>query len=443
MTLAPWCIAAGVMLIAIALASSLLKRAPLSTAIIALLMGIAFGPAGFGLLKLDFTRDAKLLELLTEVAVIVSLFTAGLQLRLPFRCDQWRLAIRLASISMIVTVGLITMIGVFALGLPWGAAIILGALLAPTDPVLASDVQVKHSTDSATLRAVLTGEAGFNDGTAFPFIMLGLGLLGFHELGTGWWRWWAVDLVWAVGGGLGIGALLGMGVAKLVLYLRQHHREAVGLDNFLAVGLIALAYGAALYASAYGFLAVFAAGVALRRVERLADATPPNDALREQAGGEAPEELATDRETAPAYMAEAVLNFNAQLERFAEVALVVVAGSLLSLSLLTPRLACIVAVLLLVVRPAAVYAGLYGARLAPLEKGLIAWFGIRGIGSMYYLAYAITHGLRGRPAEELVDIALATIATSIVVHGVSVTPLMNYYSRRCEAGGEGSAGGEG
>ena len=429
MTLAPWLIAAGTILIAIALSSSLLRRMPLSTAIVCLLMGLGLGPAGTKLLQLDVIQDATLLERITEVAVIISLFTAGLQLRLPLDRVEWRISLRLAALAMMLTVALITAIGVFALGLPLGVAIILGALLAPTDPVLASDVQLKKSTDSDRLRFVLTAEAGLNDGTAFPFVMLGLGIAGLHEIGSAGWRWWAIDVVWAVSVGLFVGALMGTAVGKIVLYLRQHHREAVGLDNFLAVGLIGLSYGTALYAAAYGFLAVFAAGIALRRVERMAPSSPPSDAIRQSAGSSEASHLATDQKTAPAYMAEAVLNFNAQLERFTEVALVVLIGSMLSLDLLTLRALCFAAVLLFLVRPLAVYISLMGAGLPRLERGLIAWFGIRGVGSIYYLSYAIEHGVSSPASEELVAITLVTVAASILLHGISVTPLMNYYGR--------------
>ena len=124
--------------------------------------------------------------------------------------------------------------------MPLGAAILLGGLLAPTDPVLAADVQVEHPGDRDRLRFSLTGEAALNDGSAFPFVMLGLGLLGLHELGAFGWRWLAFDVVWAVRGGLAIGWLLGMLVGRLVLYLRRTHKEAVGLDDFLGLGLIAL-----------------------------------------------------------------------------------------------------------------------------------------------------------------------------------------------------------
>ena len=173
---------------------------------------------------------------------------------------------------MLVTVALIAGAGVAWLGLPLGAAILLGGILAPTDPVLASDVQVAEPTDRDRLRFALTGEAGLNDGTAFPFVLLGLGLLGLHDLGDSLWRWLAIDVLWAVAAGIGVGAALGTLVGRFVLYLRRTHKEAVGLDNFLALGLIGLAYGLASLAHGYGFLAVFAAGVALRRIEQHASA---------------------------------------------------------------------------------------------------------------------------------------------------------------------------
>ena len=128
-------------------------------------------------------------------------------------------------------------------------------------------MQVADPQDRDRLRFALTGEGGLNDGLAFPFAMLGLGLLGFHELGPWGARWFAIDCLWAIAGGLLIGAASGRLVGNLVLYLRVRHREAVGFDEFLALGLIALAYGIAVLTHTYGFLAVFAAGFALRRAE--------------------------------------------------------------------------------------------------------------------------------------------------------------------------------
>jgi len=262
-----WAIILGVLLIAMVLSGTLLKRLPLSTAILYLMAGFILGPAGWGILALNPLNHAAFLERATEVAVLISLFSVGLKLGLPLSNRHWLLPLRLAFISMTITVALIALTGTLLLDLPMGAAVLLGAILAPTDPVLASAVQVESSSDRDRLRFSLTGEGGLNDGTAFPFVMLGLGLLGLHNLGTGGWRWLAMDVVWATTGGLLIGGILGALIGKLVVYLRTRHQESVGLDEFLALGLIALAYGVSVLAQAYGFLAVFAAGLALQRVK--------------------------------------------------------------------------------------------------------------------------------------------------------------------------------
>lgn len=417
-----WYLLAGLTLVFMALGATVLKRLPLSSAMLYLALGYGLATETAGVLTLELARDAALLERITELAVLVSLFSAGLKLRLPLRHGHWRIPLRLASVSMIITIAGIALLGMCLLGLPAGAAVLLGAVLAPTDPVLASDVQVADPFDRDHLRFGLTGEAGMNDGTAFPFVMLGLAWLGLHDIGTHGWRWWAVDLVWAVGAGLGIGALLGGGVARLVLYLRREHREAVGSEDFLALGLIALAYGVALLIEAYGFLAVFAAGVALRRVERVE--TP--------AHLDRPEPLepalATHPERAPAYMAQAVLAFDEQLERMFEVVVVVIIGALLAHVTLRPGSVLLVVLLLCVLRPLSVLAGLAGTRTGRVRLALMSWFGIRGVGSLYYLSYAYSHGLAGEEGRVLVDVALLTVATSIVVHGISVTPLMRRYA---------------
>jgi sodium/hydrogen antiporter len=333
---------------------------------------------------------------------------------------------------MMITVALVAAAGVLWLGLTVGAAVLLGSILAPTDPVLASDVQVEHATDQDRLRFALTGEAGLNDGSAFPFVLLGLGLLGMHELGPSGLRWVMVDVIWAVAGGLGIGALLGTAVGRTVVYLRRAHREAVGLDDFLALGLIGLSYGLALLAHAYGFLAVFASGLALRRIERLASGV---DAAPEVVQGEVDvEDPATDEATAPAYMARAILGFNERLERIAEVGLVLLVGSLFPLGTLPADALWFVPLLFLVIRPLAVWAAIPGRSVWRLRRRLIAWFGVRGVGSLYYLAYAIQQGVVPGLAERLAGLTLTVVAVSVLVHGVSVTPLMNLYGRRVRVG---------
>ena len=429
MSAAAWCVVAGAVLVLMALSGSVLKRLPLTASMFYLALGVVLGPAVLGVLDLPSLSDSKLVERFTEAAVVISLFTAGLKLRLPLQDRRWMLPVALATVSMTLTVGMIALLGVFVLGLSVGAAVLLGAILAPTDPVLASDVQVSDPYDRDRLRFSLTGEAGLNDGTAFPFVMLGLGLMGLHEIGAGGWRWWSVDLAWAVAAGVGIGALLGTLVGRVVLYLRAQHREAVGSDEFLTLGLIALAYGVALLLHTYGFLAVFAAGVALRRIELshsdAAAAREPAHIDREHAS----EMAARDGEAPPAEMAQAVLSFNEQIERIAEVAVVVVLGSLIASATFPPNTAWIVVAVLLVIRPAAVFVTATRSAYSREQRALMSWFGIRGVGSMYYLAYAVQHGVSGETAAQLTGVTLAVVATSIVVHGLSVTPLMNLYSR--------------
>lgn len=421
-----WFIVTGALLIGMALAGSALRRVPLTASMFYLAAGAALGPWGAGLLHMSPVEEAATLERLTEIAVIISLFTAGLKLRLPVSDQRWRAPVLLAAVAMVLTIVGIAAVGVAVLALPLGAAVVLGAVLAPTDPVLASDVQVSHEHDAEPLRFSLTGEAGLNDGTAFPFVMLGLGLMGAHGLGAYGWRWLAVDLVWAVAAGLAVGTLCGAGIGKIVIYLRRVHREGVGLDEFLALGLIALSYGIALLIHAYGFLAVFAAGLSVRRIEREHSDVPAPASVEhaETSTGE----QATDPDTAPAYMARAVLGFNEQLERLGELAVVLVVGAMLSgIEAAGPGIWLALG-LFVVIRPAATLLTLVRVPLSRPQRAFIAWFGVRGIGSIYYLAYALSHGVPGPAGRMLADVTLVVVAGSIVLHGISVTPLMQRYS---------------
>jgi len=423
-----WYLLIGFLLVMVAISSSMLKRLPLSTTMLYLLTGVLLGPVGFDLFHLDPLNHSSLLERIAEVAVIVSLFTTGLKLRVSLRDKLWRVPIQLAFGSMTLTVGLVALVGVYAIGLPLGAAILLGAVLAPTDPVLASEVQLESPTDTDRLRFSITGEAGLNDGTAFPFVILGLGLLGVHEIGEWGWHWVAVD-VWAITGGLAIGAGGGWVIGKLVLYLRRERKEAVGLDEFLALGLVGVVYRGALLAHTYGFLAVFAAGLALRSLERMhtGDQAPEELATPAEAGKE--EEIATHPEKAPAYLAGSLLGINEQLERVLEFGLVLLVGTMLTAPFVRWDELWLVVILFVIVRPIAVLLGCPGGGITWQQRGLISWFGIRGIGSIYYLMFAIEHSLPPDLAARLISITLGVVAVSVVVHGISATPLMKWYHK--------------
>lgn len=434
MTFAIWSTVIGALLVTMAVFGSRLKRLPLSTSMLYLAAGFAIGPAGAGLLVLHPFDDAVLIERSTEIAVLVSLFASGMKIKLPLTDARWRLSMRLALGAMLITVGLLTLFGVAVLGLSVGAAVLFGAILAPTDPVLASDVQVREPGDHDALRFSLTSEAGLNDGTAFPFVMLGLGLLGLHELGAGGWRWWAIDFFWAGVGGLAIGGGLGWLAGRTILYLRIHHREALGLDEFLTLGLIAFSYGIALLCHTYGFLAVFAAGLALQHTGsgRKETGDAAEFARSDVDSAVTAEQKATSPELGPQHMAGGVLGFTEQLERVLEVAVVLMVGAMLSYVVHPGRLLWIAAVLFVVIRPISVWLVLLGSATSPRQRRLISWFGIRGIGCIYYLFYAINHGIDEGLASQLLVLTLLIVTSSIVLHGVSVTPLMDRYARRRE-----------
>jgi len=242
------------------------RRLPITTAIIYLAVGLTVGPTFLNLFHFNPLRQSALLEVLTEVAVLISLFSAGVKMPVPVTFSRWRTPVLLASASMMVTVGLVAAFSYFVLRLPLGASILLGAIVSPTDPVLATDVQSRRPGDPDRLRFTLTCEAGMNDGSAFPFVVLGMGLLGLHEIGNLGLRWALVDVVWATSAGILIGVAAGVGLGRLGCLLRKKYQHGL-LDDFLSLGLIGIVYGLSVLFNAWGFLAVFFAAVALRQTE--------------------------------------------------------------------------------------------------------------------------------------------------------------------------------
>lgn len=436
MNFALWLAIGGALLVLMALGGSMLSRLPVSTSMLYLLAGLAVGPLGLALAAPDLVSHTTLVEHVTEIIVLLSLFTAGLKMSVGLQDRRWFPPLRLALLSMLATVALISAAGVWLLGLPLGAAVLLGGILAPTDPVLATEVQVDDPNDRDQLRFALTGEGGLNDGTAFPIVMLGLGLLGVHPIGEMGWRWLAVDVLWATAAGIAIGAALGAGLGRLVLHLRGRHQEAVGGENFLALGLIGLAYGFAVLAQGYGFLAVFAAGLALRHTARTATEAAEADGGVAPTGAEPRAEPAPEH--TPAFLAHAVMSFNEQLDRIGEMVGVVIVGMLLWAVPWVPAAWWFVPLMLLAVRPLSVAIGLAGSRTTSRQRRLIGWFGIRGIGSVYYLSYALNHGLPAEHVPTLVGLTITVVVSSIVLHGISVTPLMARYRTRRRVGGDAS-----
>ncbi|MES2606038.1 MAG: cation:proton antiporter [Pseudomonadota bacterium] len=444
MSTAQWFVFVGMLLLLVGLASSHLQRSPLTPAIIYLLFGVLLGPSVLNWYHFNPLQESALLELLTEVAVLISLFSAGVKLRGAAVPRRWRAPILLATVSMALTVALVAGFGWFILGLPLGAAILLGAILAPTDSVLAGDIQLAQPGDHPRLRFTLACEAGMNDGSAFPFVMLGLGLLGLHELGDSMLTWLLVDVVWATVGGIAIGVVAGTLLGMLCWKLRSGPNKYDLMDDFIGLGLIGFVYGVCLLLHAWGFLAVFFAAVALRVTEeRLARETPTFSAemsVADTSFDKTPssnDPVATvvppvarassvefDDDDAPQPVSEGSVIFKEHLERLSVVLMVLLLGGTLFPDSWTFDAVGLALFIFFIARPVSVLLCQFGNRAPWRTRWLTAWFGVRGIGSLYYLMFAINHGLPENLALPLTQLTLIVVAMSIVVHGISVKPLI-------------------
>lgn len=381
------------------------RRLPLSLPIVAVaigaLLGLLAGPA-----EVPLPGEHRLLtERLTEVLVIVTLMACGLKLDRPFGWRRWRATWRLLGITMPLSILGVAVLGWGLLGLALPAALLLGAALAPTDPVLASDVQVgPPGSEEEEARFALTSEAGLNDGLAFPFVNLAIALAGAAALGTdaagagGWLRQWLlVDLLWKLAAGCLAGWLVGRLVGWLAFRTPGWTKLSRTGEGFVAIGVTLLAYGLAELVHGYGFLAVFVAAISLRSAER------------------------QHRYHTTLY------GFTAQVEHLLMTALLVAFGAALASGLLAPLdwpAALLALLVLLLVRPLAGWLGLLGSAQTIGERAVVSFYGIRGVASVYYLAHAFGQG-SFQDADYLWAVASLVILGSILLHGASVAPVMS------------------
>ena len=400
-----WLTGAGVLIALVAWLPLALKRLPLSLPIIC----IGIGAALFSLpavtlrpLPLDYPH---ITERLTEFVVIIALMGAGLKLDRRFGWGRWRVTWRLLAITMPLSIAAIAAIGGWGLGLPWIAALLLGACLAPTDPVLAADVQVgpPRSGEEDEVRFGLTSEAGFNDGLAFPFVNLAVALGIAATSSTPWlgeWLWHSV--LWEIGAGVAGGWLIGRLFGWLTFHVPAESRLAKTGDGLIAIAATFVSYGVTEIANCYGFLAVFVTALTLRSSHRDHQFNHEMHALTEQ------------------------------VERLAMMVLLILFGGALVGGLLQPlRTVDVIAAfaIIIVVRPLAGVVGLAGLREAQSEKLTLSFFGIRGVGSFYYLAYALNQMPLAEGARLWAIVGLVVLL-SVLLHGLTVTPAMRLLDRR-------------
>jgi sodium/hydrogen antiporter len=395
----------GALILLTAWLPMLLKELPLSLPIICVLIGAVLfwlvPPAP------DPSEHPKLTERLTEFVVIAALMGAGLKLDRPLSWVKARATWRLLLISMPLTVLALALLGYGLLGISAASALLLGAVLAPTDPVLASDVQVGPPGGGVEdeVRYTLTSEAGLNDGLAFPFVNLAIVASAGVLTLTDFSQWLAIDVFWKLGAGFAIGWIAGKLLGWLIFGLPNRARISRTGDGFVALGITCLAYGLTEMAHAYGFIAVFVAALRIRAAER-------NHHYHEK-----------------------LHDFMEQLERLLMMALLVLFGGSLTAGRLFEPLTwesiVFAALAIVAVRPIACWIALPPS--APrAERAVISFFGIRGLGSAYYLAYALNHGKFDRP-DLLWSVVGLIILVSILIHGTTVTPVMNWLDRNRSA----------
>ncbi|WP_422057918.1 cation:proton antiporter [Sphingomonas sp.] len=400
-----WLTLAGVLIALVAWLPLALKRLPLSLPILCIAAGIGiFLLPAVSLRPLPLSYP-QITERSTELVVIIALMGAGLKLDRLFSWRRWSVTWRLLAITMPLSIIAITAIGGWGLGLSWTAALLLGACLAPTDPVLAADVQVgpPESGEEDEVRFGLTSEAGLNDGFAFPFVNLAIALALSAGTGAPWARDWFVhNVLWEIGIGIAGGWLIGWVFGWLTFRVPAETKLAKTGDGLIAIAATFISYGLTEMLDCYGFLAVFVTALTLRRSHHNHDFHHEMHDITEQ------------------------------VERIAMMVLLILFGGALVNGLLDAlRWSDVVAAvaIILVVRPAAGLVGLISLRAAASEKLTLAFFGIRGVGSFYYLAYALNHA-QFEQAERLWAIVGLVALFSILLHGLTVTPVMRSLDRQ-------------
>jgi NhaP-type Na+/H+ or K+/H+ antiporter len=397
----------GIAVLATAVLPGPLRRLPLSMPMLAVAVGaVLFSlPLGF-----DGPRpgaDDDIAERLTELVVIVSLTGAGLKLRRRVGWHSWMTTWRLLAITMPLTVAAIAVVGAVGLGLPIAAAVLLGAVLAPTDPVLASEVQLpgpgeSEDTPESPIRFALTSEAGLNDGLAFPLTNLAIAM----AVGGNWFLGWAVeDVVVKLSVGLLSGVLLGRVVGRLTFGRNSQYAFVRSGEGLVAFGITLAVYGITELVHGYGFIAVFVAAVTLRQ-----------------------------RESSHEFHG-VMHDFADTLERIASLVFLLLLGGAAvdgALAGLTLGGALTGIAVILVVRPVAGWIGLMGSDESAASRSAIAFFGIRGMGTIYYLAHAVNEEYFPA-ARQVWAVAVFTILVSIVVHGASAGPVLARLDRSARA----------
>ncbi|MEA3178713.1 MAG: sodium/hydrogen antiporter [Gammaproteobacteria bacterium] len=375
-----------------------LTRRPAHAAVVALAVGALLGPLGLRLLRPQLLEDGALIETVSEIALLTCLFCLGLRLRLPIEWRTWRIPLRLSTLTTLATAALSAAAAHLMFDMNLAESLLLGAIIAPTDSVLASDVTSHPDSEQDSPAFILSAESGINNGLAAALVVLVLGLMGLSDSDSGALGSASLLGLWSVAGGVVAGGLIGAGMARWIKLL-DPERQADFLEEAMVFATAALAYGGAMAIRTDGFLAVLAAGVALSHGGRL------RRPLR-------------NRPLMPR-----VLRIAARIERYTWLVIIVLLGTLVASIEYKWWMLVFAAVLILLIRPFAVRLGLGGVSMPEAQWRGVAWFTARGVASLYCLAFSINHGLSAPFARQLAGVTLVVMVTSIIASAISGLPL--------------------
>lgn len=360
-----------------------------------------------GMEALDPTTSPRLWEMVSEVVVIVVLFATGLRIDDIRSYRRWQPTLSLLLIAMPLTVAAVGVLGWGLAGMTLAGAVMLGAVLAPTDPVLAGDVQVGPPLqgNEHPVRFTLTAEAGLNDGLAFPFVYLGLLIATLGPDPSVWLGEWLLrDVLYRIVVGAALGAAVGWLLGRSLFATWSAGAIDKSGPGVIALGAVLLCYGIVELAEGYGFIGVFVAGLVCRRVRQ------------------------------EHHFHQRLHAFSEAIEHALTAILLFLVGSTLPVQwdALDWRHSVIGFSLLLVIRPLAGWLSLQGTGLAASDRWVVSFFGVRGVGSIYYIAYASGH-IEFVNENTLWALVAYTVFASTVIHGSTSFLVDRFVSKRRES----------
>ncbi|TXF79581.1 cation:proton antiporter [Chryseobacterium sp.] len=391
-------LAAGVITLLAAVIPNVFRKKQITPPILYLIIGILIALTGRAYTDFDIMQHSDIIRRVSEFVVLVALTNAGLKIKEPFAWRTWKYSLRLLLITMPLTIVGAAYAGWWLLGLAPAAAVLFGALISPTDPVLASDLQTSRPSkkDFSKIRLGLTSEAGMNDGLAFPFTYFAIFLAAKGLDYTQWiGEWFYMEVLYKIAAGSVVGFVVGWALYKLIFKVTAESHHSVISRGILSLALTLLPYGLTEILGGYGFIAVFVAACAFSNSERKAKHM---DKLHD---------------------------FTEEIERIFVTFLFIIIGiyvcatidELWNLNTILTALA-----VLLVIRPISGWLALQGTDLSPFEKFALSFYGIRGVGSIFYLMYAFAQ-TDFPNSTELIQVTAMVIVLSVLIHGLSAAAI--------------------